>query len=218
MTDAHFGHAGRTANTSDFNALNFLIDQRLSQVRTAVPVKIIAVHGGGVGAPPAVDVQPLVNQRTGRNEKEDHGTIYGIPCSRAQGGGNAVINDPKVGDVGHMLVSDRDISALKANKGKQSNPGSARSHSLSDGVYHGAILNEGTPSQYVHFTDDGVTIHCKNGNAITMGPSGINLNGVIIDSSGKITAPSDVIAGSISLQNHTHGGIVVGSANTLGPN
>ncbi len=217
MTEKYFGHAGQTSNSTEFNALSFMMDQRLSQVRTAVPVKIIAVHGGGVGAPPTVDVQPLVNQVDGKGNKTDHGIIYGIPCSRAQGGGNAVINDPIVGDVGHMLVSDRDISSLKANEGKQSNPGSARTHDMADGVYHGAILNSGTPDQYVHFTSTGVTIQDKSGNVITMGPSGINLNGVIIDSTGKITAPQDVIAGTISLQNHVHGGIAIGTADTAPP-
>ncbi len=135
MAEAYFGQAGLTAASSDLNALTFLIRQELSKVRTNVPVKIVAVHGGGVGAAPTVDVQPLIKQTDGQGNSTDHGIIYNIPVSRSQGGGSAIINDPKVGDIGHMSISDRDTSALKANQGKTSTPGSQRMHDMSDGIY-----------------------------------------------------------------------------------
>lgn len=212
-----YGQQGLTDAGSDFNRHSFAIKQELGNVRTGMPVKVIAVHGGGIGAAPTVDVQPLINQIDGQGNSTPHGTIFGIPVSRSQGGGNAIINDPVAGDVGWMAVSDRDISSLKANAGAQSNPGSFRRFSPSDGVYHGAILNPANPTQYVAFTATGIVIFDKNGNTITMGPSGINMNGVVIDNAGNLSVPGNITvqggvtggAGgpdSVTLQHHTHGG------------
>ncbi len=70
--------------------------------------------------------QPLIKQTDGQGNSTDHGIIYGIPVSRSQGGGSAIINDPKVGDIGHMSIFGSRQSALKANQGKTSTPGSQR--------------------------------------------------------------------------------------------
>jgi hypothetical protein len=177
-----------------------------------VPVKIIAVHGGGVGAAPTVDVQPLVNQMDGIGDKTDHGIIFGVPVQRSQGGGNSVINDPKVGDVGYMAVADRDISALKGNEGGQSNPGSFRRHSMSDGVYMGAILNPAVPNQYVQFTETGVKV-------VGAGGGVMEIIGPDVFITGTLHTTGDVIAGegSVSLLNHLHGGVIPGGANTDSP-
>lgn len=201
-SEGFFGQQGLSDNTSNYNAQVFLIRQELGKVRTAVSVKVVAVNGGGVGAPPTVDVQPLVNQIDGQGNQTPHGVIHGIPCTRTQGGGNAIINDPKVGDVGHMIISDRDISSNKANNGDQSNPGSFRMHDMADGVYHGAMLNPANPNQYVQFTTTGVKIVDMNGNVIEMGPNAITITG-------NLHVSGAVIAGfgggdAVSLQTHTH--------------
>lgn len=213
MASGYFGQQGITANTSDLNSFDFLIDQKIGQLRTNVAVKVVAVNGGGVGAPPTVDVQPLVNQIDGQGNQTPHGIIYGIPTTRSQGGGNAVINDPKVGDVGFMAVSDRDISALKANQGGQSNPGSYRSHDMADGVYTGAILNPANPTQYVQFTETGVKVVSSSGGIIEIiGPD------VFI--TGTLHVTGDVIAGdgAVSLLDHVHTGVTPGGGLSGPPN
>lgn len=204
------GQLGLPDPGSDFNAHAFLVRQMLGEIRTMIPVKVIAVHGGGLGPPPTVDVQPLVKQMDGLGQAQSHGTIYGIPCTRNQAGGSVVINDPKVDDIGMMSVADRDISSLKANKGQESNPGSYRRHHLGDGVYHGPLLNQTKPTQYVQFRDDGLTIQDVNQNTIETSQEGIKLNGVLIDRKGNIKAPGNVTAGdktgdSVTLQHHVHG-------------
>ena len=45
----------------------------------------------------------------------------------------------------------------------------------------------------------------------------INLNGVIIDSNGDITAPNSLILNGKEIDGHTHGGVQSGGSNT-GPN
>jgi hypothetical protein len=169
MTDnsSYFGQKGLADATSFYNTLVFMIRQELAKVRTSIPVKVIAVHGGGVGPPPTVDVQPLVNQTDGQGNSTPHGIIYGIPVHRCQGGTGAIINDPQVGDVGHMTVHDRDISSVKANNGAQSNPGSMRRHDMADGSYAGAMPMGVTPTTYIHYrSDGGVEIIDSMGNKI----------------------------------------------------
>lgn len=211
MTDSHFGQGGLSDDTSELNRLRFLIRQELAHVRTGVPVKVIAVHGGGVGAAPTVDLQPMVNQTDGVGNKTDHGIIYGVPATRSQGGGSAVINDPKVGDIGYMQVADRDISALKANEGSQSNPGSFRRHDMADGVYVGAMLNPANPNQYVQFTDTGVRV-------VGVGGGVMEINGPDMFFTGTLNVSGDVIAGdgAVSLLDHLHTQVTAG-ADLSGP-
>jgi hypothetical protein len=210
MTNGFFGQIGLSDGDSEYNLLRFIIRQELANVRTGVPVLVKAVHGGGVGAPPTVDVQPLVNQMDGQGNKTDHGTIYGIAVARNQGGANAIINDPVAGDIGHLAVNDRDISVVKANNGARSNPGSFRRHNLADGVYVAAVFAI-TPTQYVQFTATGLRIMDINGNQIVTSSAGVNINGLIIDLSGNLTTPGGVQAGtggadSVTLQRHKHAG------------
>lgn len=207
--------------------LRFVIRQMIGVIHTGFVVEVKAVHGGGTDAPPTVDVLPLVNQIDGQGNRTAHGTIYGLPVVRIQGGTGGIIADPVAGDVGYVLAADRDISAVKANVGKQSNPGSFRRYDMADAVYLGLVLKAGLVN-YVQFTTSGLRIHGKddnlivldgtgiaitdkNGNSIAMTSAGINLNGMIIDSSGNVTTPGSITSGSggadsVTLQHHTHTG------------
>lgn len=210
MSDAFFGQADASAANSAFNADHFHIRQHVARIRTGIPVMVIAVHGGGVGAAPTIDVQPLVNQLDSQGNSTPHGIIYGIPCTRNQGGGSAIINDPKVGDIGHAVVADRDISSLKNNAGAQSNPASGRRHNLSDMVYHSAMLNSATPTQYFMFEDgEGITLSDCNGNIIHMSAGSVQITTTVLHVVGNISATGSITAGagggdSVGLQTHTH--------------
>jgi hypothetical protein len=211
MTEGYFGQRGITDDNDFYNAIRFMIQQELRETRTAVPVKIVAVHGGGVGAAPTVDVQPMVTQIDGQGNQTPHGIIYGLPVSRSQGGAAGVIMDPVAGDVGHMIISDRDTSALRSNEGDQSNPGSFRHHDMADGVYHGAMLNAVTPNRYVNLNGPGIAIVDEFGNTIQTSAAGVTINGVLIDLAGNVFAPGGVQAGtgtsdSVTLQHHRHSG------------
>ncbi len=210
-TQGYFGWQGLTDAGSQYNQHAFAIRQEQGRQGGAIPVKIIAVHGGGVGAPPTVDVQPLVNQIDGQGNPTPHGTIYGIPCTRNQGGLGAIINDPVVGDTGHMVISDRDISSVKSNNGAVSNPGSFRRFDKADGVYHAGMLNKNAPTIYIQFLSNGLKIEDNQGNSIVTGPNGVNINGLKIDKNGNLTTPGSIQAGtgsgdSVTLQHHVHAG------------
>lgn len=195
----YFGLQGIGSAAGELNAHQFQIDQSLWALRTAIPVEVKAVYGGGEGSIPSVDVVPLVNQVDGIGNMTQHATIFNIPCIRIHGGGNAIIADPAVGDVGHMIISDRDISTIKKTW-KQGPPGSRRKHSLADGVYHGAMF--GSAAQAVEFKSTGVKIYDKNGNIIEMSAGQIKVTG-------NLLVTGEVIAGyggadQVGLQTHKH--------------
>jgi len=175
MTDPGFpsnsGYLGKldaASATDRFNELNFVFQQLLSKVRTALLVKIISCsNDGGVIPVGTVSVQPLVNQVDGYGNAVPHGTVFNLPYWRMQGGTSAVIIDPVAGDVGLAVFCDRDISSVVANRAQTdcngipgpcpSNPGSARTFSMSDGCYIGGYINQ-TPVQYIQFLPDNAGI------------------------------------------------------------
>lgn len=142
---------------SDFNAQSFLVWSILNQISTCKLVKVIAVtNAGGVSPVGMVDVKPLVMMRDGQGQAVDHDVLYKCPYFRIQGGSNAVILDPQIGDIGIMVFADNDISVVTKTK-KEALPGSFRKFDMSDGLYIGGVLN-GTPSQYVQFSTAGITV------------------------------------------------------------
>jgi len=154
------GYAGQQRpenRNSDYNAIAFTVAQLLNQRNHATLVQVKAVtNDGGVSPVGFVDVLPLVNQLDGNNNAIEHVVVHNVPYNRLQGGTDAVILDPKVGDIGLAVFADKDISSVKANKA-QANPGSKRRGSMSDGLYFGGFLN-GTPSQYVQFSAGGINV------------------------------------------------------------
>lgn len=168
MSGGFFGRIGIADTTDAFNAEHFARLQHSLTLRTGAPVKVIAVHGGGLAAPPTVDVQFILTQLDSQGNATPHGTIFNVPVARVEGGYGAVIADPVVGDVGHAVASDRDHSSAQANGWAAGNPGSFRHHDAADLVYHPSKLNGGTPAQYLWFQNGVVTLSDSNGNVVQM--------------------------------------------------
>ncbi len=243
MSDPGQGQQGLDGDTSEFNTISFLIEQALALVVgcTLVQVKAVTVNDE-VGPVGTVDVLPLINMMDGAGTASKHITIYKLPYARVQAGKDAIICDPVVGDIGVAVFADRDISAVKKAQ-KQSNPGSFRRNSMSDGLYLFTVLTKITPTQYIRFVRDsngptgmeivdcnsnkivtdsnGISITDTNGNTIIMDSSGVTINGVLIDQSSNVFAPGDVKADSngagVTLQNHIHGGVQGGPSDTDAP-
>jgi hypothetical protein len=141
----------------DYNNILFVVMQALAKMQTATIVKIMACSNSGDASPVGtVDVMPMVNQVDGSGNPTPHGTIYNIPYFRIQGGANAVILDPQVGDLGIAVFASRDISNVKSTKA-QANPGSWRQYDWGDGMYLGGLLN-GTPTQLLQFSASGISL------------------------------------------------------------
>jgi hypothetical protein len=207
---------------TDFAALQFTIQQLLSRVQTHSLVRIIdCTNDGGIEPVGTVTVQPLVNMMSGDRVAVKHKPLYKLPYQRVQGGVNAIIIDPKPGDIGLAGFCSRDISAVK-NAKDIANPGSFRQFDMADGIYLFTCLGVTAPTQYLVLNDDGATIVSPV--AITLQAPTINLKGAVVQTDGDVTMANnldvagtihgavDVIADNISGKTHTHndpqGGVV----------
>ena len=217
-----FQNPGDTA--SQWSQIRFMIQAMLRQVSTATVVKVMGVtNAGGVSPVGMVDVQPQVNLVDGNGVAVPHGTIYSCPYLRLQGGENAIILDPQVGDLGLVGFCDRDISSVVANKG-QANPGSGRRFDWSDAVYIGGMLN-GTPTQYVQFSADGITI--KSPNLVKLQAPDVQIScatmEVVATTSVAITTPTANVNGNLQVNGDggisgnlsVTGGVGIGGSSTV---
>lgn len=175
------GQQDFTTGASGYNAQEFQIQQAMRRINTAEPVRVVSVQPGAVGPVGMVSVQPVVNLVTGAGDGMEQSELFQLPYLRIQGGENAVIVDPKPGDMGLAVYAMRDTEAIKANRdGKPANPGSARTYSKSDGFYLGGFLNA-APKRYVMVDDTGITLddgqggklELKGGKLTITAPAGI---------------------------------------------
>lgn len=199
------GQAGLSVASSEFNALDFVVKQVLSRASTNTLVLVKAVtNSGGLSPVGFVDVQIMVHQVDGDGQTTPHGIIHNLPYLRLQGGANAVILDPQVGDIGMAAFASHDLSSVKTTKAPAP-PGSRRRFSPADGIYFGGLLN-GTPTQYVQFTTSGVSIVSPN--QVTIQAPTINLSGNVT-STGTFANNGHAIGST-----HLHTGVQSGSSTT----
>jgi hypothetical protein len=201
MSDGVVGFQQVADTANDQNAMTFLINSLINKLATTALVKVLAVsNSGGVEPVGTVDVQPMVHQVDGAGNPTPHGTINNIPYFRLQGGANAVILDPQVGDIGVCVFCSRDISQVKRTKAPAA-PATRRRYGWSDGLYIGGYLN-GTPTQYTRFSDEGIEIKTPH-NLIIDAPN------ATLDASGNLHVKGEVVANfggaSVTLTQHRHG-------------
>lgn len=193
-----------TTEGGSFNVLDFVIDQKLSDVWTALPVLVVScTNAGGLTQAGTVSVLPLVNMIDGQGKPTQHGIINGLTYYRMQGGTNAVIMDPVAGDKGFAVFCHRDISSVKAT-GKQSNPGSFRRFDPADGIYIGGILN-GVPTQYVQFSPTGISV---------VSPTAVQITAPTTTITGSLVVTGNATIDGRSFIGHEHSGVQGGSSNT----
>lgn len=226
----------RSSSGNDAAATAFMVKMMQGRMATATLAKVVSVsNAGGVEPVGTVTLQPLVNQTDGAGNSVAQAEVFRCPYFRLQGGGNAVILDPQEGDIGIAVFADRDISSVVATKAR-ANPGSRRRFSLSDGLYIGGVLN-GTPTQYVQFTDAGITL--KSPGVVTIDAPSVICTGTLTveglltylagmagsggdSASAQITGnvvvtSGNVTADGIGLKTHVHSGVQTGSGDTGGP-
>lgn len=161
-----YAHNKAESPTSGYNSLRFAIEMAKAGMNVAAIGKVVKNSvKGQVGPVGRVQFQPLVTMIDGIGQTQDHATVFNLPYFRLSGGHKAVIMDPKEGDVGFVVVADRDISGVKNSK-KVSPPGSKRRFNLSDGIYISACLGD-APTCYIQFTDDDkIVISPDNGTTV----------------------------------------------------
>lgn len=161
MTAGYTGLQSYADGGHDYAELMFVINMAMRRISTCTLVEVKTVtNDGGVSPVGFVDVKPMVHMLDGDNNAIPHGVIYHVPYFRLQGGQNAVICDPVVGDIGLCSFASHDISSVKTNKA-ESNPGSRRRFNMADGLYMGGFLNS-APKNYIQFTAGGIKINAPS--------------------------------------------------------
>lgn len=199
-TEGYYGTQGPETRNNEFNAMEFVITQILNKRNYTTLVQVKAVRNAGEVSPVGfVDVQIMINQIDAQGQSMPHGIVNNVPYMRLQGGTNAIIIDPQVGDIGMCTFADRDISSVKANRAI-ANPGSFRRSDIADGLYTGGFLN-GAPTQYVRFSAGGIQIHSPT--AILMDAPKIELRAPVVEinatTSTTITTPQFTVVGASTL-------------------
>ncbi len=217
------------ANTQQFLMRTFLMSKAFITLGV-----VTAVNEAG----DVLSVKPMVEGFSGAGDLIPNAEIHGVPVWRLQRGESAVIMPPVVGDIGMLAICDRDISAIKTSK-KPSLPGSNRTHSYTDAIYLGGVLNA-KPSQYVKFSDAGIDVVSPldinvNGRNVAINASSkasvnspvIELNGAVTQGKGNnggnavfggsVTATGEVQGKGVNLSTHVHGGVESGNSKTQGP-
>lgn len=151
----------------------------MSRMSTCELVRVVSVDGD------TISVKPLLSKIDADGNAVERGLINNVPFVRVQGGKNAVIIDPQVGDIGMCCFASRDISMVKRAKG-EATPNTKRQYDISDALYIGGMLNA-EPTQYIEFLDSGMNIK-------TTGD--ININGLVIKADGTLVFKNGVIADS----------------------
>lgn len=184
------------AQINDAESIAYAFDMLLSGKYFIEIVMVMGTRGEDENL--VVDVLPLVSRQDRLGAPIKNSVVYDIPVFRLQSGNSAVVMDPRPGDIGQILVNDRDTTLVRANR-KESPPASARTHSKSDAIYLGGLLNM-KPTEFVKFTGSGINIKS---------PGTVNINGLKILADGRL----QLVDGSI-VDKHTHGDVSPGGSNT----
>lgn len=168
----------------------YIIETLIGNVNTLTLVKVISISVPVDELAPIgfCSIQPLVQKVDGNNNVYPRGIIENVPYLRIQGGTNAIVLDPVVGDVGLAGFCDRDISMVKRT-GQEAAPNTLRQYDLNDAVYLFSCIG-GVPTQYIHFKSSGMDIK-STGN--------ININGLVITPEGEL-----ILANGVKVDTHIH--------------
>jgi hypothetical protein len=209
--DGYAGHLDPSDHLNDHNATVAIINKMMARRNISIPVRVVAVtKNGEMGPPGFLSVTPLVNQVDGAGNAVEHAVVHNIPYIRHQCGGSAIIMDPKVGDIGTMVIADRDISGVKETRDR-SNPGSWRSGSMADGIYMGTVLGNTPTTNTVRFHDGGVEIASMlhvtiTSPHVTITSDDVQINGTSLKHNGHEVGST-----------HKHTGVSTGSGQTGAP-
>jgi len=210
-----------------------------SKIQTAIPGIIQSFDPQSM----TCTVQPAINGQV----RDESGALTGVelpllvdcPVQFPAGGGCTLTFPVKAGDECLVVFSSRCIDAWWQSGGVQVQP-ELRMHDLSDGFallgfrsQPRVIGNISTTAAQLR-TDDGAAFVEVNStshaiNATTSGAATVSAQGGItltaplvtingdVQVNGKVSTTGDVTAGTISLQQHKHGGVTPGSGTSGGP-
>lgn len=235
------GNRQLTTGNHPHSAQNFAVEALLKKLHTAQPVRVEAVYQDpATGLVGYVDVLPLLRQVDGEGQTHDPSPLYRQPFLRIQGGKNAVVVNPRPGDIGLSVFADRDCSVVSGTR-QTAQPGSPRFMDAGDGWYLGGFLN-GAAERFILVADDGIRIEgvasldMHGERTVITAEAGCTINAdVLINgnltwtgtaqgpagpaqfSGGVSNTGGEIASNGIVLENHAHSGVTPGGGTSGGP-
>lgn len=170
MTNALTQNTFNNTLSNETEYINYAINNIMMRVNTFFPARIISISNDGLRA----TIQPTINIIATNQPSPLPTTIANVPVCQLMGGTAGVEIELKNNDIVQCCAMMRDISAIKENWEKQSNPASARKFSISDAVILFVLKNE-KPVNKIKITDAGIDI-IADGLPITINGTPIELN------------------------------------------
>lgn len=235
------GNRQLTTGNHPHSAQNFAIEALLKRLHTATPVRVVAVYQDqATGLVGYVDVLPLLRQVDGEGQTHAPSRLYHQPFLRIQGGKNAVVVNPQIGDIGLSVFADRDCSVVAATR-QTAQPGSPRFLDAADGWYLGGFLNDAA-ERYILIADDGIRIEgvasldMHGERTVVTAEAGCTINAdVLINgnltwtgtaqgqdgparfSGGVTNTGGEISSNGITLDTHAHKNVTPGGGTSGGP-
>lgn len=160
-------------------------------------------------------VRPIITLLTTVGKQVPRPPVVEVPVL-ALGGGGFVINFPvKIGDMGWIEASDRDISLFKQAM-REAQPNTHRTHSFSDGrfvpdVFGAYTINEEDATYAMVISSiDGAT-------RIALSPGKVKITATDVEIVGATNITGGLIVDGIPFGTHKHTGVSRGGSDTDGP-
>ena len=189
-----------TAKRELTDVLNDAIGEALSNLHTATIAKVMSVQEK------TISVQPVIN-RVVDGKSITLPQFTKVPPLFLQGGGSYTAHPIAVGDYCLLVLTERCFDRWYSGSDFQ-DPAEFRMHDYSDGIaivginpQAGALTIPSVIQQTGDTNQDGN--YTRQGSLVQIGDMTITGN---LHVDGEITCTGDVVAGGISLRNHTHPG------------
>lgn len=210
----------RTRYEDDLEAVNAAIEAKLSELHTAVPIKIVSVDRAKQTAVVQPLIKSVIRKADGTQEWVSMPEVHDAPLHFPQGGGVTMTFPVKEGDEGLMIVASRSQDIWQQSGGEQQQI-DLRTHDLSNGFVlvgfksngnAAALTNVSGDSTEIRSTDGKTSISIKPGGGLTLTQDGVSMS---MTSSGVDFTGGYVKHNGKNIgHDHIHGGITPGSSNT----
>lgn len=205
-------------------ALRAMLDGRQMQIWTTMPGIVQSFRADHMTCEVQVAIGGLQTKPDGSQVEIQLPLLVDCPVLFMGGGGFTLTFTPKKGDECLVHFASRCFDAWWQSSGVQKQQ-EFRMHDLSDGFV--LVGPRSVPRVLTNIQDHAVQLRADDGSTYieinsgqivkVVAPSGINLNGFVIDSNGNAVTPGDVTASGISLKTHIHSGVQTGGGDTGPP-
>ena len=188
-------------------ATNEQIEYAQKNLHTSIPCRVISFNSNEQ----TVSLEVLIQKKMVDGASENYPPLYNVPISYPRGGGFCFTFPLSKGDEGLAIFSERCIDKWWLS-GEPSIPIDYRLHDLSDACFIPGVCSK--PKVVKGFFDSGLSMQNISGDTFIRITNGTIFIKGDIHQEGGINSTNDIVSGSISLQQHTHGGVKAGDSNT----